>query len=237
MNIIIDISSEDNFYTSYHQYFLNLYKIDFSLPKKYKYVFYCRDSDEIYCLEGGSMEEIYYKILFKIDYNSCYDIYVYIGSEYKPDVLNDPIKLLKTHYFDNSEYYIFEEIKFIKSDLENETINKEKIKININSSDEFYESYKLYYQSKILSKNLSKNLSTIEFKYVLISKEFAEIYFIEGNSLEELYYIVFFKIDIKCWDNIYDSEYSMKELKNPIKLFKTHFIESKDFIFNPIFFI
>ncbi len=233
----IDISSDEKFYDSYHQYCLNLFKIDFSLPKIYKYVFFCRDSDEIYCLEGGCMEEIYYKILFKIDYNSCYDIHVYLGSEYNVDILNNPIELLKTHYFEKSEYYVFEEIKFIKSDLENETINTNKININKKSSEEFYESYKLYYQSKILSKILSKTNKTDKYQYVLISKEFADIYFIEGNSIEELYYIVYFKLDDEFWDNIYDSEYPMNELKNPIKLFKKHFIESDEYIFEPIKFL
>jgi hypothetical protein len=237
----IDISSDKKFYNSYLLYFLDLYKINFTLPKIYKYVFFCRDSDEIYCIEGGSMEEIYYKILFKINYNSCDDILVYIDSEYTLDDLADPIQLLKMHYFEKSEYYIFEEIKFIKSDLENEIINTDKIKINRNSSEEFYASYKLYYQSKIISKIISKIkskiISNLKYQYVLISKEFAEIYFIEGYSLEELYYIVFFKIDIKCWDNIYDSEYQITELKNPIKLFKKHFIESDEYIFEPISFI
>ncbi len=234
----IDISSAENFYHSYHQYCLNFFKIDFNLPKIYKYVFFCRDSDEIYCLEGGCIEEIYYKILFKINYNSCDDIYVYLGSEYNVDILNNPIELLKTHYFENdNNMYIFEEIKFIQSNLENETINCEKISINKKSSEEFYESYKLYYQYKILSKIKSKIISRTsndKYQYILVSKEFADIYFIEGYSIEELYYIILFKIDNKCWDNVFDCNYPMNELKNPLKLFKKHFLESDEYIFEQI---
>ncbi len=234
----IDISSCENFYNTYHKYVLNLFNIDFSLKKNYKYVFFCRDSDEIFCLEGGSMEEIYYKILFKIDYNSCDDIYVYINdSVYSMDDLADPVQLLKNHYFDNdNSMYVFQEVKFINSglDFENKTNININIKIKKNSAKEFYESYKIYTQL-FIQPNI---LSTInKYQYIFISREFADIYFIEGNSLEELYYIIYFKLDEEFWDNVYDCNYPIKELKDPIKLFKTHFLESDEYIFEPIIFL
>ena len=226
---MIDTSSAEKFYNSYHQYFIDNININITSEKNYKYVFYSIENDNIYCLEGSSMEEIYYKILFKIDYNCCDDIYVSIGSEYTLDNLKDPIELLKTHYFDTNNY-IFKEIKFIQSDIDKIKIEPDiKIKINKKTEDKFYETYRQYYLHKV-----QFNPITIKYQYIFICNEFANIFFIEGYSLEELYYIIFFKIDRQCWDNIYDSEYPTNELKNPIKLFKTHYLQSDDYIFRPI---
>jgi len=226
---MIITSSAEKFYETYEKYYLTKYNINNS-GSNYLYVFYCSDSNDIYCLEGSSMEEIYYKILFKIDYNSCDDIYVY---EYPLEILENPIELLKNHYFDN-EYYIFEEVKFITSNINNINNINNKVSINniinLDSSEQFYKTYGQYYYNKIL-KNITKgNL----IKYVLICKESGNLHFVEGYSIEEIYYIIMFQIDSECWDNIYDSEYSLKELKNPIKLFKTHYLESNDYIFEKI---
>jgi len=223
----IDTSSAENFYNSYHQYFIDNIKIEITSDKKYKFVFYCHENDEIYCLEGSSMEEIYYKILFKIDYNCCDDIYVY---EYPLDVLSNPIELLKSHYFDN-DIYICKEVNIITSELNKEIIYS-KVKIKSNTIDDFYESYKQYYLSKIKIRP-----SNIKHQYILIHKDCGEVFILEGYSIEELYYIVLFKIDRQLWDNIYDMEYPIGELKNPIKLFKKHYLDSKDYIFEPIKFI
>ncbi len=237
----IDTSTAENFYNSYHQYFIdNIKPINIKSDKTYKYIFYCIENEDIYCIEGSSMNEIYYKILFKIGYNCCNEIFANIGSKYQLDVLNDPIQLLKSHYFETNNY-IFKEIKFLQSDLDEiKIVPNIKVKINKNTADEFYESYKLYYQSKILSKNISNNISkniSTKYQYIFICNEFVDIYFIEGYSIEELYYIVFFKIDSKCWDNIYDSNYSTKELKKPFELFKKHYLQTDEYIFTPIKFI
>lgn len=227
------ISAED-FYNSYHQYFIDNIKMETNINKIYKYVFYCYDNDKINCLEGGSMEEIYYKILFKIDNNCCNDIYKYlVANKYSFDVSNnilkDPIKLLKTHYL-NTEYYIFKEINFIHSNINKELIDPNiKIKINKTSEKAFYESYEKYYLRKV-----KFNISPTKYQYILICKELSNIFFLEGYSIEELYYIIFFKIDNQCWENLYDSEYSMEELKKPIELFKHHYLDSDEFIFRPI---
>jgi hypothetical protein len=226
----IDTSSAEKFYNSYHQYFIDNININITSDKKYKFVFYCRENDETYCLEGSSMEEIYYKILFKIDYNCCDDIYVYLGNEYSIDVLSNPIELLKSHYFDN-DIYICKEVNIIKSELNKEMVCS-KVKININNSVDFYETFRQYYLSKIKIKP-----SNIKYQYILINKDCGEVFILEGYSMEELYYIVFFKIDSKLWDNIYDMEYPMEELKKPIELFKKHYLDSKDYIFEPIKFI
>ena len=107
---MINTTSAGKFYETYHNYFITNININNNLStKNYKYIFFSRVNEEIYCLEGSSMEEIYYKILFKIDYNCCDDIYCY---EYPLKVLKDPIKLLKTHFFDTNNY-TFEEVKFI----------------------------------------------------------------------------------------------------------------------------
>ncbi len=226
---MIDISSAEKFYNSYHQYFIDNININITSEKNYKYVFYSIENDNIYCLEGSSMEEIYYKILFKIDYNCCDDIYC---SEYSFDILKEPIQLLKTHYFDTNNY-IFKEIKFIQSDLDKENIEQNiKVKINKKTEDGFYETYRHYYLQKV-----KFNPITIKYQYIFICNEYANIYFIEGYSMEELYYTIFFKIDRLCWDNIYDSEYPTSELKKPLKLFKTHYLESDEYIFRPIKFI
>ena len=182
----INTSSAEKFYESYHNYFINNIinniKTDAVSSKNYKYVFYCRESDEIYCLEGSSMEEIYYKILFKIDYNCCDDIYCY---EYPIDVLKNPIELLKSHYFDN-DYYIFKEAKFINSELNEDTINP-KVKINTDNKEDFYKTFRQYYLLKIII----KPTNTI-YQYIFINKECGDIFLLEGYSMEELYYIVFF---------------------------------------------
>ena len=226
---MIDTSSAEKFYNSYHQYFIDNINISKTAEKNYKYVFYCFQNDETYCIEGSSMEEIYYKILFKIDYNCCDDIYCY---EYPLNILKDPINLLKTHYFD-TDNYIFKEVKFLQSDLDKEVIDKSiKVKINKKSEEEFYESYKKYYLRKV-----KFNISPIKYQYIVICKDLSDIFFVEGYSMEELYYIIFFKIDKQCWENIYDAEYEINELKKPLQLFKKHYLDSNDFIFEPIKFI
>ena len=55
--------------------------------------------------------------------------------------------------------------------------------------------------------------------------------------MEELYYIVLFKIDSELSENIFETEYSMKELKNPVKLFNNHYLDSDNYIFTAINFI
>ena len=222
----INTTSAKEFYNSYHQYFIDNIKMEITPDKQYKYAFYCYENDEIYCIEGSSMEEIYYKILFKIDYNCCDDIYVY---EYPLDVLSKPIELLKSHYFD-TDYYIFKEIKYIHSNIDKNQIDPNiKIKINKSSEKAFYESYEKYYLQKV-----KFNINPIKYQYIFICKELSNIFFLEGNSMEELYYIVFFKIDSQCWENLYDAEYSIIELKKPIEIFKRHYLESDEFIFEPI---
>ncbi len=104
----IDTSSCEKFNESYKKYFLDTIKFN-KQEQKLQYVFLCREYAEMFFLEGYSMEEIYFTILFKISYNCCDDIYCY---EYPQKVLKEPIKLLKKHFFDN-EHYAFEEVKFI----------------------------------------------------------------------------------------------------------------------------
>ncbi len=225
----IDTSSAEKFYSTYHQYFIDNIPMNITSEKNCKYVFYSRVNEEIYCLEGSSIEEIYYKILFKIDYNCCDDIYCY---EYSLDILSNPIELLKNHYFD-TENYVFQEAKFIKSELNDDNINiNTNIKIKKTNSDDFYETFRQYYLSKINIK-----MSDTKYQYILINKEWGDIFLLEGYSIEELYYIVFFKIDSKLSDNIFDTEYPMNELKNPIKLFNNHYLDSDDYIFTAINFI
>jgi hypothetical protein len=165
------------------------------------------------------MNEIYYKILFEIDYNCCDDIYTYIGSEYTIEELKDPIELLKTHYF-NNDYYVFKEIKYM---------NNTPIKINTEIEKEFNESYEKYYQSKYFN----NSTGTETYKYIFINCEYGDIYFIEGKSMEEVYYIILFKIEDVLY-KIYDAEYSMEELMDPIKLFNEHFVDSDKYIFRKI---
>jgi hypothetical protein len=104
----IDTSSCEKFNETYKQYYLDTVKFN-KQEQKLQYVLLCHEYCEMFFLEGYSMEEIYFNILFKINYNSCDDIYCY---EYPLKVLKDPIKLLKTHFFDTNNY-TFEEVKFI----------------------------------------------------------------------------------------------------------------------------
>lgn len=224
---MINTTSAGKFYETYHNYFITNININNNLStKNYKYIFFSRVNEEIYCLEGSSMEEIYYKILFKIDYNCCDDIYCY---EYPLDILKNPIELLKSHYFD-TDNYIFKEANFITSGL-NEALINPKVKINTNNSIDFYETFRQYYLSKV-----SFKATSTKYQYVLINNECGEVFLVEGYSMEELYYIIFFKIDSQLWDNIFDTGYPMKELKNPLKLFKTHYLESNNYIFTSITF-
>jgi hypothetical protein len=226
----IDTSSSEKFYESYKNYFINLYK-DFNKKQdhEYHYVFFCRDSKEIFCIKGYSMEHIYYKILFEIDYNSCDDIYVY---EYSLDELKDPIELLKNHYFDN-QYYVFEEIKYNNyNNYINNNININPTKINKKTKEQFYESYEqyyLYYYNKKL-----QNINNNNYRYIFISCEYAEIFFIEGKTMEKIYYIILFKLNKDLLYEIYDRNYSIKELKDPIKLLVTDFLETDEYIFNSL---
>jgi hypothetical protein len=224
MNNNIIISSPEKFYESYEQYFLTKYNINNFVSNCY-YVFFCRDSNEIFCIKGKCIEEIYYKILFKIPYNSCDDIYVY---EYPLEQLEDPIKLLHSHYFE-SDFYIFEEIKFITDKIDYNF--NEKVSICLDSSEKFYESYKKYCLFNMF-KNKKKEKKI--YVYILISTDSGDIFSIKGNSLEEIYYIILTKIDIKCWDNIYDLKYPIEELKDPINLFKKHYLDSRDYLFEEI---
>ncbi len=217
----IDVSSPGKFYETYRQYYLNTVTFNTS-DSKLQYVFYCRDSNEIFCIEGYSMEQIYYTILFTINYNCCDDIYVY---EYPIKKLKDPIKLIREHYFD-SEYYVFEKINFITSDLisyadidldldSDSESNIDNI-INMSSPEEFYETYKQYYRDTVKFNKQQNKL-----QYVFISHEYAELYFVEGYSMEEIYYIILFIIKHNCWEEIYNGDYLMEQLTNPIELFKT----------------
>ena len=227
MNNNIITKSSELFYSSYEQYFLNKYNIN-NFVSNCQYIFYCRDSDEIFCIQGKCIEEIYYKILFKIPYNSCDDIYVY---EYPLEQLEDPVKLLYSHYFD-SDFYIFEKMIFITDEIDYNF--NQKVNICLDSTDKFYDSYKKYCLSKMF-KNKKKEYNKLQ--YILISTDSGDIYSIEGNSLEEIYYIILTKVDIKCWDNIYDLKYPIEELKEPIKLFKKHYLDSRDYIFEKIEFL
>jgi hypothetical protein len=251
----INTTSSEKFYESYKNYFINTIKID-KEDKIYEYVFYCRDSSEIFFLKGNSMNEIYYKILFEIDYNCCDDIYVYIDSEYSIEDFEDPIQLLKTHYFD-SDYYVFTEIKYMKYDINNieitnnaDTVFNESYdkyykskyynninintlnEINNNTEKEFNESYEKYYLSKYINQS-NENSQSVTHKYIFISCKYGEVFFIEGKSMEEVYYIILFKIEDILY-KIYDAEYSMIELKDPIKLFNNYFVNSDKYIFEKI---
>ncbi len=229
MNNNINTSTCKKFNESYKNYFINTIKID-KEDTIYQYVFYCRESNDVYFLKGNSMNEIYYKILFEIDYNCCDDIYTYIGSEYTIEELNEPIELLKTHYFEN-DYYVFKEIKYMKNENNINNINNTTLpKINKKTEKEFNESYEKYYISKYYNKMINNNET---FKYLFISCEYGEVFFIEGKSMEEVYYIILFKIEDVLY-NIFDGEYSMKELKDPIKLFNDNFVDSDKYIFQKI---
>ena len=110
---LIDTTNREKFYETYKQYYLNTVKFN-KQETKLQYVFLCREYGEMFFLEGYSLEEIYFYILFKISFDCCDDIYCY---EYPMKVLKDPIKLIKTHYFDNNDYYLFEEVKYTNYEL------------------------------------------------------------------------------------------------------------------------
>ena len=65
----IDTSSCKKFYESYKQYYLDNIKFN-KQEKKLQYIFLCREDCEMFFLEGSSMEEIYFNILFKKNYLS-----------------------------------------------------------------------------------------------------------------------------------------------------------------------
>lgn len=113
----IDLSSAESFYESYRKYYLDTVQFN-KQEKKLRYVLLCREYGDMYFAEGYSMEEIYYIMLFKIGFNCWEDIY---GCEYSLEILKDPIKLFHSQYVENEEYgtsyYVFEEVKFIESDL------------------------------------------------------------------------------------------------------------------------
>ena len=113
---MIDQSSPERFYETYKQYYLDTVNFN-KQEKKLYYVLLCREYGEMFFAEGYSMEEIYFILLFKIDF--CWeDIY---GCEYSLDKLKDPVKLFYDQYVNNEEhgtnYYIFEEVKFMENNL------------------------------------------------------------------------------------------------------------------------
>ncbi len=113
-NCSIDTTSREKFYETYKKYYLDTVKFN-KKDKKLQYVFLCREYGEMFFLEGYSLEEIYFYILFKISFECCDDIYCY---EYPLEELKDPVKLIKSHYFDNDDYYSFEEVIYTHYELE-----------------------------------------------------------------------------------------------------------------------
>jgi hypothetical protein len=55
------------------------------------------------------------------------------------------------------------------------------------------------------------------------------MYFAEGYSMEEIYYIMLFKIGFNCWEDIYGCEYSLEKLKDPVELFKSQYIDNEEY--------
>lgn len=80
--------------------------------EKLKYIFYCTEDNKRYYLEGYTLNELYHLILFELNYEFINN-YEEIGIELYNEYINNPIKYFEDYLF-NSDYYVFEPIKFIK---------------------------------------------------------------------------------------------------------------------------
>jgi hypothetical protein len=101
--------------------------------------------------------------------------------------------------------------------------------IDLSSAEKFYETYQQYYLDTVKFKPKKKKL-----QYYLMCFEYGEIFFTEGYSIEEIYFIMLFKIKYNCWDDIYGCEYPLKKLQNPIKLFKSQYVNNQHYNFGKI---
>ena len=102
-------------------------------------------------------------------------------------------------------------------------------KIDISSAEKFYESYEKYYMEKVKFNTQSKKL-----QYYLLCHEYNEIFFAEGYSMEEIYYIMLFKIGYECWSDIYGCEFEMEILVDPVKLFYSQYGDNPHYSFGEV---
>ncbi len=93
--------------------------------------------------------------------------------------------------------------------------------IDKSSPERFYETYKQYYLDTVYFNKQEKKL-----RYVLLCREYGEMFFAEGCSMEEIYFILLFKTDL--WEDIYGCEYSLDKLKDPVKLFYEQYINNEE---------